>query len=160
MVARLSGQLWLQTVVAARQVLVELLGDAGCVVADLSRLRLRDPECVAVFWAAVRQVGGWPRGRLALFGAGPRMLAQLRWSRVGGAVPVADGLDGALAAVGTPPGAWPSGVIATNEQAIACVLAAAESNGGLTRFVRHWLVPYLITTPYSIPSLSASYRCI
>ena len=40
---------------------------------------------------------------------------------------VADGLDGALAAVGTPPGAWPSGVIATNEQAIACVLAAAES---------------------------------
>jgi ABC-type transporter Mla MlaB component len=138
-VARLSGQLSLQTVVAARQALVELLGKAGCVVADLSGLGLRDPECVAVFSAAVRLAGGWPRAKLALFGAAPRMLAQLRRLGVGDAVPVADGLDGALAAAGGPPGAWPSGVIVTDEQGISGVLAAAERNEGLARFVRHWL---------------------
>src|SRR5581483_3449905 len=108
-VARLSGQLSLQTVAAARDALVELLGEAGCVVADLASLRLRDPECVAVFSAAAQQAGGWPRARLALFGAGPRMFAQLRWSRVREAVPVADGLYAALAAAGLPPGAGRSG---------------------------------------------------
>ena len=138
-VARLSGQLSLQTAAVARHALVELLSNASCVVADLSGLRLRDPESVAVFSAAVQQAGGWPRAKLALFGVGPRMLAQLRWWRVAEAVPVADGLDAALAAAGRPPGAWPSGVSATDEQAIANVLEAAERNGGLARFVRHWL---------------------
>jgi hypothetical protein len=138
-VARLSGQLSLQTVAGACHALVELLGQAGCVVADLSGLRLRDPESVAIFSAAVQQAGGWPRAKLALFGAGPRMLAQLRCWRVWEAVPVADGLDAALAAAGLPPGAWPSGLTATDEQGIASLLEASERNGGLARFVRHWL---------------------
>ena len=138
-VAGLSGQLSSQTAAVARHALVELLSNASCVVADLSGLRLRNPESVAVFSAAVQQAGGWPRAKLALFGVGPRMLAQLQWWRVAEAVPVADGLDAALAAAGRPPGAWPSGVSAADEQAIANVLEAAERNGGLARFVRHWL---------------------
>jgi hypothetical protein len=90
-VARLSGQLSLQTVATTRHTLTELLGRAGCVVADLSGLQLRDPETVAVFSAAVQQAGGWPRAKLALFGTRPRMLAELRSLRVREAVPVADG---------------------------------------------------------------------
>jgi PucR C-terminal helix-turn-helix domain len=138
-VARLSGQLSLQTVATTRHTLAELLGRAGCVVADLSGLQLRDPETVALFSAAVQQAGGWPHAKLALFGARPRMLAELRSLRVREAVPVADGVDAALAAASQQPGAWPSGVTATDEQGIAEVLEAVERNGGLVRFVRYWL---------------------
>lgn len=159
-VAGLSGQLSLQTAAVARHALVELLSNASCVVADLSGLRLRDPESVAVFSAAVQQAGGWPRAKLALFGVGPRMLAQLRWWRVAEAVPVADGLDAALAAAGRPPGAWPSGVSATDEQAIANVLGPRKGTEGWRGSSDTGLAPCSITTIYSNPSLSGPYWCI
>ncbi|NMH96790.1 helix-turn-helix domain-containing protein [Pseudonocardia acidicola] len=139
-VARLSGALSWQTAPAVRRALVELLPEAGCVAVDLSGLRLRDPGCVAVFAAALEQAGGWPHAKLALFGADPVMLAQLRCPLVRATVPVADGLDAALAAADRPPGpAWPSGITAPDEERISRVLAAAEAGGGLARFVRDWL---------------------
>jgi anti-anti-sigma regulatory factor len=139
-VVRLSGELSLQTAAAARHALVQLLREADCVVADLSGLRLRDPGCVAVFAAALQQAGGWPHAKLALFGAGPRMLAQLRYPGVGAVVPVADGLDAAVTVADRSPGpASLSGITTIDEQGMSRVFEAMEKNGWLERFVRDWL---------------------
>jgi hypothetical protein len=139
-VALLVGVLSMQTMAAVRDVLVELLGESDCVVADLSGLRLRHPGCVVVFPAALELAGGWPQAKLALFGADPRMLAQLRSRRVGAAVPVADGLDAALAmAAQRPRPARASAISPTDEQGMSHVLAVAEKKGELTPFIRGWL---------------------
>jgi hypothetical protein len=124
------------------------------VAADLSDLQLRDPECVSVFSAALRQAGGWPNAKLAVFGADPMMLAQLRCLSDHPAVPVADGLPAALSAAARPPDpAWRSGTIAagdpragvvgatavSDEQELSRILDGAGKGEGLARFIRDWL---------------------
>jgi hypothetical protein len=139
LVARLTGQLSLATVPVARHALVDLLNGAEPVVGDLSGLRLRHLGCVAVFSTALRQAGGWPAAKLALFGADPRMSAQLRGRRISAWVPLADGFAAARALVGGAMGSvwWRS---AADERDLLRVLAAAsEQGGGLAQFVQDWL---------------------
>jgi hypothetical protein len=109
---------------------------------------------MSVFSAALQQAGGWPNAKLAVFGADPTMLAQLRCLSDHTAVPVADGLPAALAAAARPPDpAWRSGTIAagdpragvvgvtavSDEQELSHILEGAGKGEGLVRFIRDWL---------------------
>ncbi|MDT7648597.1 MAG: hypothetical protein QOI36_3 [Pseudonocardiales bacterium] len=139
-IALLSGVLSVHTVATARAALVELLDEADCVVADVSELELRQPGCVAVFSAAVEQAGGWPHARLALIGSAPRMLTHLSSRGGDTAVPIADGLDGALAMTDrppSPPGASPTKPI--HKKHLRRIEAISEKDPETAQFILDWL---------------------
>jgi hypothetical protein len=139
-VVQLIGVLSMHTIAATRTALVELLDGPGCVVADLSRLELRHPGCVAVFAAAATQAGGWPLARLALIGADPRMLSHLSSPGVGPAVPVAETLGAALAMTDQPPDrARTSSTGPAGDQHASRIATLAQTNPDGARFVQDWL---------------------
>lgn len=131
----LIGVLSIQTMAALRTTLADVLHKAGCVVADVSRLELRHPGCVSVFAAAVEQAGGWPDARLALTGAGPRMLTHLSSRHIRATVPVADSVLAALAMTDQPP----RPARTEPEQGSPRITAIAQTDPEAARFVQEWL---------------------
>jgi hypothetical protein len=130
----------MHTIAPLRTSLVELLAGSDRVVADLSSLQLRHPACATVFAVAMRQAGGWPYAKLALIGADPRMLRHLSSRGIGPAVPVAHGLDAALALIDQPPHpARTSPTGPADEQRTARVAAIARTNPEAARFIQDWL---------------------
>lgn len=95
-VLRLDGRLSPATATEIRAALGTFLADPGCVLIDLSRLRLDWQPAVEVFPAALTAAGGWPLGRILLFGADPGMTAGLHAARVPRTVPLVDNLSAAL----------------------------------------------------------------
>jgi anti-sigma regulatory factor (Ser/Thr protein kinase) len=102
-VLRLTGRLSLETVLAVRAALGELLADRGRVVVDLAAVALDWPPAVEVFRTALSAAGGWPAARLALYGASPELAAALRRGRVAHAVPLVADLAAAHEAVDARP---------------------------------------------------------
>ena len=77
-VVTLSGPLSLRTVPQLTSELGKALGTRGCVVVDLTSLRLGWEPGVAVFADVLRHAGGWPGARMVLFGADGELTAALR----------------------------------------------------------------------------------
>lgn len=100
---RLDGELALRDVPAARTTLVKLLLDASTVLVDLAGLRLTRPMYVQLFGAALDNAGGWPRAKLALFGADAELADALKASRVGETISVSDSVEDAKRSVGQRP---------------------------------------------------------
>ena len=93
-VVALSGPLSLRTVPEISGELGKALVNRGCVLVDLSGLRLEWEPGVAVFGTVLEHAGGWPVARMVLFGADGQLAAALARSRVTQAVPlVADLLE-------------------------------------------------------------------
>jgi anti-sigma regulatory factor (Ser/Thr protein kinase) len=85
---RLTGELSPGTAPEVRRVVGELLAAYPGVLVDLSDLRLAWPPGADVFSAALAAAGGWPAARMVLFGADPRMAAELDRRGVPGTVPL------------------------------------------------------------------------
>jgi hypothetical protein len=92
---RLAGELRLGTVPDVRRVLGKLLASHPEVLVDLVDFRLAWAPGVGVFSSALVTAGGWPAARLVLFGADPRMAAELDRQRVTRTVPLAADLAAA-----------------------------------------------------------------
>ncbi|GAA1265337.1 hypothetical protein GCM10009609_30660 [Pseudonocardia aurantiaca] len=133
----LIGVLSIQTMAALRTRLTDVLHQAGCVVADVSRLELRHPGCVSVFGAAVEQAGGWPAARLALTGASPRMVTHLSSRHVRATVPVADSVLAALAMTDQPP--RQARTEPEHDEGSPRITALAQTDPEGARFVQEWL---------------------
>jgi anti-sigma regulatory factor (Ser/Thr protein kinase) len=91
-VVRFAGQLTLRTSADVRRVLAKLLASHGEVLVDLSSFRLAWQPAARVFATALSRAGGWPAGRLVLFGADPVMAAELRASGATRTVPLVSDL--------------------------------------------------------------------
>ena len=85
----LSGDLSRESAEAATAALTKALLEAGCIVVDVSELRLSFTPAVGVFASALTAGGGWPRARLVLFGAGRKLAESLASLRVLDTVPLA-----------------------------------------------------------------------
>jgi anti-sigma regulatory factor (Ser/Thr protein kinase) len=96
-VLRLSGLLTLRSVSRLREVTVKWLQGTGCVLIDVSRVRVSKAAMVTVFPTALGLAGGWPAARLVLFGANAALRAMLDAERVPQTVPVAEDLPAACA---------------------------------------------------------------
>ena len=93
-VVALSGLLSVRTVPEISGGLGKALVNRGCVLVDLSGLRLDWEPGVTVFRTVLGYAGGWPGARMVLFGADGELAAALGRSRVTQAVPlVADLLE-------------------------------------------------------------------
>jgi anti-sigma regulatory factor (Ser/Thr protein kinase) len=93
-VVALSGPLSLRTVPEISGGLGKVLVDRGCVLVDLSGLRLEWEPGVTVFGTVLGYAGGWPGARMVVFGADGELATALARSRVTQAVPlVADLLE-------------------------------------------------------------------
>ena len=93
-VVALSGPLSVRTVPQISGELGKALVNRGCVLVDLSGLRLEWEPGVTVFGTVLGYAGGWPGARMVLFGADAELAAALARSRVTQAVPlVADLLE-------------------------------------------------------------------
>jgi anti-sigma regulatory factor (Ser/Thr protein kinase) len=71
------------------------LVNQGCVLVDLSDLRLEWEPGIAVFATVLGYAGGWPAARMVLFGADRDLAAALHHSRVTQGVPLAADLQAA-----------------------------------------------------------------
>ena len=94
-VVTLSGPLSLRTVPQLTGELGKALGTRGCVVVDLTSLRLGWEPGVAVFADVLRHAGGWPGARMVLFGADGELTAALDRAQVTPTVPLAADLRAA-----------------------------------------------------------------
>ena len=102
-VVALSGPLSRRTVPEISGGLGKALVNRGCVLVDLSGLRLEWEPGVAVFGTVLGYAGGWPGARMVLFGADGELAAALVRSRVTQAVPlVADLLEAFQRVQGRP----------------------------------------------------------
>ena len=102
-VVALSGPLSRRTVPEISGGLGKALVNRGCVLVDLSGLRLEWEPGVAVFGTVLGYAGGWPGARMVLFGADGELAAALARSRVTQAVPlVADLLEALQRVQGRP----------------------------------------------------------
>ena len=77
-VVALSGPLSRRTVPEISGGLGKALVNRGCVLVDLSGLRLEWEPGVAVFGSVLGYAGGWPGARMVLFGADGELAAALR----------------------------------------------------------------------------------
>jgi anti-sigma regulatory factor (Ser/Thr protein kinase) len=102
-VVALSGPLSRRTVPEISGGLGKALVNRGCVLVDLSGLRLEWEPGVAVFGTVLGYAGGWPGARMVLFGADGELATALARSRVTQAVPlVADLLEALQRVQGRP----------------------------------------------------------
>ena len=102
-VVALSGPLSVRTVPEISGELGKALVNRGCVLVDLSGLRLDWEPGVTVFGTVLGYAGGWPGARMVLFGADGELAAALARSRVTQAVPlVADLLEALQRVQGRP----------------------------------------------------------
>lgn len=85
----MSGDLSQASAEVAISALTTALCDSGRVVVDVSGLRLRSTSAVHVFASAPAAVGGWPRARLVLIGAGALLADALVTHKVTETVPLA-----------------------------------------------------------------------
>ena len=95
-VVALSGPLSLRTVPKISGELGKALVNRGCVLVDLSGLRLEWDPGVTVFGTVLGYAGGWPGARMVLFGADGELANALARSRVTQAVPLVADLPEAL----------------------------------------------------------------
>ena len=95
-VVALSGPLSLRTVPEISGGLGKALVNRGCVLVDLSGLRLDWEPGVTVFGTVLGYAGGWPGARMVLFGADGELATALARSRVTQAVPLVADLPEAL----------------------------------------------------------------
>ncbi len=86
---RLTGELRLGSVPEVRRVLGKLLASHRELLVDLSDIRLTWGPAAQVFGAALAGAGGWPVAHIVLFGADPRMAAELHSQRITRTVPLA-----------------------------------------------------------------------
>lgn len=77
--------------------------DTGCVLVDVSALRLTWSPAVQVFPTALVSVGGWPRAHLVLFGAEAGLSETLHARRVSETVPLAPDYAAGLRLLGQRP---------------------------------------------------------
>ena len=102
-VVALSGPLSRRTVPEISGELGKALVNRGCVLVDLSGLRLDWEPGVTVFGTVLGYAGGWPGARMVLFGADGELATALARSRVTQAVPlVADLLEALQRVQGRP----------------------------------------------------------
>ena len=95
-VVALAGSLSLCTIPEINGAVGKALVNRGCVVVDLSGLRLTCEPGVTIFASVVGYAGGWPAARMVLFGADRELAAALDRSRVTQTVPPAADLQAAL----------------------------------------------------------------
>src|SRR3954447_6189246 len=95
-VVTLAGSLSLCTIPEINGAVGKALVNRGCVVVDLSGLRLKWEPGVTMFASVVGYAGGWPAARMVLFGAERELAAALDRSRVTQTVPLAADLQAAL----------------------------------------------------------------
>ena len=88
-VLAVSGELSLRSTGRVTAAVSKALADTGCVLIDVSGLRLTWPPAVQVFPTVLERRGGWPGARLVLFGADPELARSLTALRVSTTVPVA-----------------------------------------------------------------------
>jgi anti-sigma regulatory factor (Ser/Thr protein kinase) len=102
-VVALYGPLSVRTVPEISGELGKALVNRGCVLVDLSGLRLDWEPGVAVFGTVLGYAGGWPGAQMVLFGADGELATALARSRVTQAVPlVADLLEAIQRVQGRP----------------------------------------------------------
>jgi hypothetical protein len=92
----LSGSLSLCTVPQIDRGLKKALVNRGCVVVDLTSLRLNWKPGVAVFATVLDWAGGWPAAGMVLFGADRELAAALDRSQVTQTLPLVADLPAAL----------------------------------------------------------------
>jgi anti-sigma regulatory factor (Ser/Thr protein kinase) len=95
-VVALRGPLSPRTIPQISGGLGKALVNRGCVLVDLSGLRLEWEPGVTVFATVLGYAGGWPTVRMVLFGADREMAAALHRSQVTHSVPLAADLLAAL----------------------------------------------------------------
>jgi hypothetical protein len=94
-VVALSGPLSLRTIPHLNGCLGKALVSRGCVLVDLSGLRLEWEPGLTVFASVLSYAGGWPAARMVLFGADQELAAALHRSRVTQGVPLTGDLRAA-----------------------------------------------------------------
>jgi anti-sigma regulatory factor (Ser/Thr protein kinase) len=87
-VVALSGPLSLRTIPQINGGLGKTLVNQGCVLVDLSGLRLEWEPGITVFASVLSYAGGWPSARMVLFGADRELAAALHRSGVTQGVPL------------------------------------------------------------------------
>jgi len=68
-VLALSGELSQRSVQPVTAAVSKALADTGCILVDVSGLRLSWPPAVRVFPAVLEDMGGWPGTQLVISGA-------------------------------------------------------------------------------------------
>ncbi len=102
LVVFLKGDVDLQFSPALRRVLLDGLGQGRHVAVDLEGVDLIDSSGLACFLEACKVARDTAR-RFVVCGIGPKVARVIELARLQQILPLADDLDSALAAIGTPP---------------------------------------------------------
>jgi anti-sigma regulatory factor (Ser/Thr protein kinase)/anti-anti-sigma regulatory factor len=95
---RLIGPLTLASVPGTETLIIKLLAEGRPVLVDVSRLDMVWTAALEVFPTALAAGGGWPTGRLVLFGAAPQVGDVLHALRIDQRMPVEENYEAAWVA--------------------------------------------------------------